>query len=262
MERSKMSRRRMVVVAVAVVVAGASALPVRAGLLDGRQPLTEIAMSTVRITMAGNGAGKVTVTPVLSTLLDAATPVLPAGTECETNCRVSYVTGTTVKIVAQAGTRSVFTGWGADSVEGATPLCRGTGECTIVMLGHRDVRAHFTPLYTLTVDVIAISPGGSHIGATMTTLDGTVRCRILEVGTCSADYLEGTTVQLHADPDEDGFTWFGGYSGDCAERGLDCSLLMTSDKLVHTSWGSGTCGATEDQLHAESCGGGSTPPTT
>jgi len=64
----------------------------------------------VSVAKSGTGSGKVTSSP--------------AGINCGAVCSYEFPPSTTVTLSAQAGTRSVFTGWSGGD-------CSGTGTCTV-----------------------------------------------------------------------------------------------------------------------------------
>ena len=57
-------------------------------------------------------------------------------------------------------------------------------------------------------------------------------------GTCSANFLDGTSVSLTATPDA-GFS-FGGWSGDCAGQGATCTVTMGGARAATANFASAT----------------------
>jgi hypothetical protein len=76
---------------------------------------------TAQPSLAGTGAGSITLAPV--------------GLDCSTACAVSLPANALVTLTAAADTGSAFTGWSG--------ACAGTGACTLTMSAARDVTAAF-----------------------------------------------------------------------------------------------------------------------
>ncbi|MBL8624442.1 MAG: hypothetical protein JNK64_24250 [Myxococcales bacterium] len=136
------------------------------------------------VTRAGTGDGAVTSTP--------------PGIDCGGDCDEAYATGTTVTLVAAPDAISTFAGWSGGG-------CSGTGDCVVVAVAARDVRATFDR-GTLTVNVTKVGDG-----------DGLVRSTPPGI-TCGSDctevYPAGTDVSLSVLPAA-GST-FESWSGPCA----------------------------------------------
>lgn len=248
------------VVAIAALVAGALiALPAGAGSLPNVASLdTSLPTSTLRLTMAGSGTVRLTSTGVAPP--GSRSPV-PGQTNCSAECNMTYVTGALVNMVATPAAGSVFTGWKvSDRVTGRV-LC-SSPRCIVAMFGARDVVASFAPTYTLRIDLTGVMPYFK--GGVVDSADGKIHCRFPTTPTsvCTAQYVEGTSVALHAEPDKDGYSYFVGYMGDCiALHTKDCSLVMDRAKTVGTLWGASACGgAFENGLGTKGCAGGLANP--
>ncbi len=151
---------------------------------------------TLTVTLAGTGGGTVT--------------SAPSGITCGSDCAEAYVEGTEVVLNAASNNGSRFMGWTGD--------CAGTGGCTVIMDGPKNVTATFTDLFTVSVAITG--PG------TVTSNPAGISCN----PTCSEDFLSGTSVVLTANP-ETGAN-FSGWGGDCAASGTDTTCEVTSDADV------------------------------
>jgi hypothetical protein len=169
------------------------------------------------------------------------------------------LTGSIVQLAATPAADSALAGWTvSDRITGRI-LCSGP-TCTVVMLGDRVVTAHFARVYTLGLELRGV--GAFFQGGEVDSTDGKIHCRVPSDATsvCSASYLDGSVVSLHAEPDKDGHSFFAGYTNDCTgTNSKDCTVVMNSDKTVGMLWGGGACGAADDGLGPKDCGGGSNP---
>jgi len=157
------------------------------------------------VTRAGSGQGTVT----------SATPGIACGDDCQEGYRRPDAAPVALSAVAAPGSR--FTGWSG--------ACAGTGACVVTMDQDRAVTATFEtiPSYTLT-----IGKGGTGTGRVTSDAPG-IDCGL----SCSARYLEGTTVTLTATPDA-GFS-FTGWSGACTGMST-CTLQMMGDRAVSATF--------------------------
>ena len=137
----------------------------------------------------------------------------PAGLDCGQTCSASFAAGSTVKLAAAPAAGWKFSGWSG--------ACSGTQDCTIASTA--SVSAQFDQLpppppgmRALTVTVqgqgsVTSSPVGINCGAT-----------------CSANFTDGTQVQLAATPSAG---WqLAGFSGACSGQG--CAVTMSADRSV------------------------------
>jgi hypothetical protein len=160
---------------------------------------TFTAQSTITVSKNGSGSGTVTSNP--------------AGINCGATCSAQYGNGTSVVLTAAASAGSVFTGWSGAG-------CSGTGTCTITVSADATVTATFALLRTLTV-----TKSGSGSGSVSSSPAG-ISCG----ATCTAQYADGTSVTLTANPT--GNSTFGGWSGGgCSGTGT-CIVAMSADTTV------------------------------
>jgi hypothetical protein len=183
------------------------------------------------LTVTGGGTGGGTV----STAAYGETPplacVVTNGTAGPEDCSATYGWKTQVQLQVTPDPGSTFTGWSGS--------CTGTATtCKVVMTQSRSVRASFagqgTPSFALNV-----SGGGTGSG-TVTSQSGltpAINCAVTAgsavSGSCSATYLQATTVTLTATP-ASGHT-FAGWSGDCAGSS-SCTLTMSAARAAGASF--------------------------
>ena len=182
--------------------------------IGGREASVDVAVvpRASPVTIAGGGSGSGT---IVST---------PAGLSCRVvngqtsgTCTFSFPGDVQVSLVATADQGSGFVGW--------SDACAAAGSattCVVTPDQARSARATFGALRTLVVG--GAGDGSGAIGST----PGGIACTVgaTSGGTCSAQFLEGTTVTLTASP-ATGNT-FVGWSGDCAAAGPTCTLTMSS----------------------------------
>jgi hypothetical protein len=154
----------------------------------------------ITVTKNGSGTGGVTSSP--------------AGIDCGATCSHSYPDGRDIVLTATADAGSVFTGWSGGG-------CSGTGTCTVNLNGADvNVTATFTANRTLTVSKNGTGSGG------VTSSPAGIDCG----ATCSAQYLDGTSVTLTATAAA-GST-FTGWSGEgCSGTGT-CVVSMSQARNV------------------------------
>jgi subtilisin family serine protease len=153
------------------------------------------------VALGGTGAGKVS----------------GGGIECglgATTCAVTISNGTTLTLVAEPATGSLFGGWSG--------ACSGAGACVVAMSEPRAVTATFQantyPLYlslTGTASGTVTGEGVSCMGAPGTN--------------CTASLARNSTVVLTAVPT--GGAIFTGWSGACTGPGV-CTVTMNAAKSV------------------------------
>ncbi len=255
-------RKRQIQIGVMVVVLVGAMATMRGGsaLIGNLASVdTVIRSSTLTVQMAGTGSGTVRLTSTGVAAPGSRTGPVTLQKDCETSCRVSYTSGAIVNLAAVPAAGSVFSGWDVSDRVGRL-LCGGTGGCTVAMVDDVVAAARFERLYTLKLELRGIQP--YFLGGVVDSADGKIHCRVPPTTTsvCSATYLPGTIVALHAEPDKDGHSYWAGYWDDCTSETKDCSLVMDSDKIVGMRWGGGMCGADESGLKSKDCGGGLTDP--
>jgi hypothetical protein len=155
----------------------------------------------LQVQRVGNGAGDVT--------SDVG------AIDCGTACDDVFAAGRVVTLHAADGANSVFDGWSGD--------CTGLGDCVVTMDRARTVVANYDPLY----QHLAVNHGGSGSG-TVTSLapnDG-IDCGL----TCGADFVQGTSVVLHAEAE--GTSLFSGWSGGVCTGTSDCTVTMDTAASV------------------------------
>ena len=167
------------------------------------------AVYTVTVGKAGTGSGTVASSP--------------AAIDCGSTCSMSVASGTSLALSATTATGSTFTGWSG--------ACAGTGSCTLVVDGAKNLTATFalaTTSYTLT-----LSKSGTGSG-TVTSSPTGINCG----STCSASYASGTSVTLSAAAST-GST-FTGWTGACTGAGSTCTVSMTTARSVTATFATNT----------------------
>jgi hypothetical protein len=141
----------------------------------------------------------------------------PSGINCGSTCNAVFNDGSTVSLTATPANGYSFAGWSG--------ACSGTGACSVTMNTAQIVSAAFMqdppPPFALTV-----SSSGN---GTVTSGDGMINCG----STCSANYTQGTQVNLTATP-ASGFG-FAGWGGACSGIGA-CSVTMNAAQSVSASF--------------------------
>ncbi len=179
-----------------VTVRGAGSGVGEAVMLDGNGVVSVVTFP-VTVTVGGGGTGSVT--------------SAPAGIACPGRCVVRFARGAEVTLSAASGTDSSFDGWGGSCAKAEGAMC------SLVVDVAQTATAVFSafPQHTLTV-----TNDGS---GTVTSAPGGITC----TSTCSASFVEGTSVTLTAVPDEGWY--FDSWSGDCSGDGAQCTLTMSAD---------------------------------
>lgn len=138
----------------------------------------------------------------------------PAGISCPGTCTASFDEGTTVTLVAHAGSGSRLEGWGG--------ACSGVQECTVVPDGSRTVSATFgRATRTLAVSV------GAH--GTVTSAPAGIACPTR----CTRDFAVDSVVTLTAKAAK-GYA-FSGWTGACHGKGA-CRVSLADDASVRATF--------------------------
>lgn len=157
---------------------------------------------TLSVTLAGAGTGEV--------------ESLPPGIDCPAQCDFDFDDGTVVELTAIAEVGHTFAGWSGE--------CSGTGNCTVTMDQARSVTATFDEPGSYPLNVLI--KGGD---ATVTSTPVGIDCP----GTCSADFITGTMVELVQEP-APGFA-FDGWGGACVGDGA-CVVTMNAARGVSANY--------------------------
>lgn len=139
----------------------------------------------------------------------------PGLSPCAGDCSRSFVEGSRVTLIAQAGATSRFSGWGG--------ACSGTKICTVSMTQARTVTATFetVPTFTLTYDATGTGTGTISFAEP----PGTASC----TADCTRDFVEGTRVILV--PQAAANSRFEGWGGACSGVRV-CSVTVTQARTV------------------------------
>jgi len=140
----------------------------------------------------------------------------PAGIDCPRICSTAFSSGTNLTLTAAPQAGFAFSGFSG--------ACSGTS-CAFQLSSDAQVSASFSaiPFFNLTVVT-----GGSGAGKVTSSPPG-IDCP----GTCSASFLEGTSVALAAVPDA--LSKFGRWTGSCT--GASCTIALKSDAAVAAEFG-------------------------
>lgn len=160
----------------------------------------------------GNGGGRITSSP-------AGISCTITGRGVTGTCSATFAAGATVTLTPAASSGSRFGGWAG--------ACNGPGNCSVTMNQPATVSARFEELPVLTVT----GDGGDGSG-TITSSPAGISCTIASgdvSGTCSAQFNQGASVTLSADPS--GSNRFGGWGGACSGSG-SCSVTLNQSSTV------------------------------
>lgn len=172
---------------------------------QGRVDIYDLQLFTVGVTANGTGSGRV----------DADTGQISGCTSAGGTCSDSYITGSTVTLVAAPDSGSSFTAWtGCDNPSGNT--------CTVSVTSARAVTATFDLVPTHVLRVAASGSGSGTIAST----DSRISCG----ATCQATYQQGDLVALTARA-APGST-FTGWSGGGCNGTSSCQVTMNADTNV------------------------------
>lgn len=173
----------------------------------GFSPIPE---NRVLLSVSRSGQGTVTSTP--------------AGISCGTECAHMFSRGSVINLSAQPAPGERFLGWSG--------ACSSTtGACTVVLEQARNVSAQFGPIprYQLSVakagsgdGVVSSAPGGISCGST-----------------CSAEFLDGSAVNLTAAPYPN--MVFSGWGGACSGSSPACTVNLKSSATATAHFSLQTC---------------------
>lgn len=142
----------------------------------------------------------------------------PPTTVCTDDCAELYPTGTMVTLTASGAAAESFDGW--------TGPCSGTGTCAVTMDRSREVGASFSG----PTEPLSVALAGSGTGTVTSDRPGIVCDPV-----CAADFVRDCPIALSAVPSPS--SEFTGWSGDCSGTGA-CSLSMDSPSSVTADFNS------------------------
>lgn len=185
---------------------GACAVTMSSALLVGAEFARNTGPQTLSVLVTGDGEGAVVSSP--------------SGINCGAACTAEFPFSSAVVLSAEPGPGSVFSGW-----QGAS--CSGTQPCQLSMDQPHAVGAEFIA-DTGIFHRVAVTKRGSGDGEVQSS-DGAIVCGP-GCTTASANFLQGSTVQLRVTPAMD--ATFDGWADDCASAGtsLVCSLSVDAPK--------------------------------
>ncbi|MBI3774846.1 MAG: InlB B-repeat-containing protein [Gammaproteobacteria bacterium] len=140
----------------------------------------------------------------------------PGGINCGSTCSASYVSGTSVTLIATPATGYAFTGWGG--------ACSGTGSCAVAMNSAQNVAASFVA-NAVSYNLLVSTTGSGSI----TSIPTGINCG----SACNASYASGTPVTLTAAP-ATGYS-FTGWNGACSGTST-CVVTMNAASSVGASF--------------------------
>jgi hypothetical protein len=158
-----------------------------------------------QLTVAKNGNGTVT----------GANGKINCGGSCTTFTNA----GDLVTLTATPPSNGVFTGWSG--------ACAGNQlTCTIAVNDQMGVTANFTTIFTLSI----ARSGSGTVTATPAGVDKTISCG----GTCSAKFMQGTSITLTATP-APGLN-FTGWTNGCVSSTPTCTLIIGKDTTAQANF--------------------------
>jgi len=138
---------------------------------------------------------------------------------CGGSCSTTTNAGDLVTLTASPASNAVFTGW-----DGA---CAGTQPtCTIAVNDQMNVTANFTTIFTLSIG----RSGNGTVTATPAGVDRALNCG----SSCSAKFMEGTTLTLTATP-APGLNFFSWTNG-CVSSTPTCTLVIGKDTTAQANF--------------------------
>jgi hypothetical protein len=142
-----------------------------------------------------------------------------AGIDCGATCSQSFQQGTSVVLHAAPDGASAFSGWNGGG-------CSGTANCTVAISAAKTVNAQFDPAQRSLI----VTKAGSGTGSITSNVGG-INCP----GTCGANFVHGTVVQLSATP-SGGSTFAGWSGGSCSGTATPCTITMDTARSVTASF--------------------------
>ena len=113
---------------------------------------------------------------------------------CGPACSATYAESSPVRLTAKPNERTTFSGWGAGDCD-SEPTA---DECEVEMGAARTVRAEFAAIQQAK---LTVAPTGNGTGTVTGSSPGAEFTPIQCGATCEAEYNQGTTVTLTANPD-------------------------------------------------------------
>lgn len=138
---------------------------------------------------------------------------------CGGTCTVFTNAGDFVTLTETPASNAVFTGWGG--------ACAGTqSSCTVVVNDQMNVTANFTTIFTLSIG----RSGNGTVTATPAGVDRTINCG----STCSAKFMQGTSVTLTATPAA-GLS-FVSWTNGCVSSTPVCTVVIGKDTSAQANF--------------------------
>lgn len=139
---------------------------------------------------------------------------------CGGSCTTTTPANTVVTLTENPASNAVFTGWSG--------ACQGTqNTCTVTVNDALNVTANFTTIFGLSV-----GRGGS--GTVTGSPAGVLNTQINCGGSCSAKFLQGTTVTLTATP-APGLN-FVNWTGACSGTVPTCNVVINTNTTVQANF--------------------------
>lgn len=138
---------------------------------------------------------------------------------CGGSCSTTANLGDVVTLTANPASNTAFTGWSG--------ACAGTQlACAITVTDQMDATANFTTMFTLSIG----RGGNGTVTATPAGLDRALNCG----NSCSAKFLQGTTVTLTATP-APGLS-FVNWTNGCVSATPTCTLVIGKDTTAQANF--------------------------
>ena len=138
---------------------------------------------------------------------------------CGGTCTVFTNAGDLVTLTETPASNAVFTGWGG--------ACAGTqSTCTVAVNDQMNVTANFTTIFNLSIG----RSGNGTVTATPAGVDKTINCG----GTCSAKFMDGTSITLTATP-APGLN-FVSWTNGCVSSTPTCTFVIGKDTTAQANF--------------------------
>lgn len=138
---------------------------------------------------------------------------------CGGSCSTTTNAGDLVTLTANPASNAVFTGWSG--------ACAGNQtSCTIAVADQMSVTANFTTIFTLSIG----RSGNGTVTAAPNGVDRAINCG----GTCSAKFLQGTTITLTATPAA-GLN-FVSWTNGCLSSIPTCTFVIGKDTTAQANF--------------------------